>query len=517
VNEAGKRRFPALNGGLLESGHQFPDELVVGKPAALPERVLQFGEGNFLRAFVDWMLERMNARGLFTGRAVLVQPIQNGMAEAINAQNGLYTVLLRGIEGGKVRELRQIVSSVSRCIDPHTDFDAFLDCATNPELRFVVSNTTEAGIRTDPDDALDARPSRSFPGKLTQLLYARFRCFGADPARGLVMLPCELIEMNGAALERAVHETAARWQLPADFSSWLREACIFTNTLVDRIVTGYPKDEASALAEKLGYEDQLLVAGEIFHFWVIESPRALETELPLGQAGLNVVWTNDIRPYRERKVRILNGAHTLLAMAAFLAGKDTVRECMQDPLVRRFVEGAILEEILPTLKLPRPELVEFANAVLERFDNPFIFHYLSSIALNSASKYKARILGTVIDYARERGTLPPRLSFGLAALIAFYRGQSLEGSALIGERAGVSYRIQDEPFVLEFFQKLWAEAPARHSSESCVALAARVLAERKLWGEDLNLGLPGFAGRVGEQLFWIQSEGARAALERVSS
>jgi tagaturonate reductase len=505
---------PKLCARLLESGHRFPDDLTVGRSGALPERVIQFGEGNFLRAFVDWMIERMNAQGLFGGRVVLVQPIAAGMAKALNAQQGLYTVVLRGIEHGKVRETREIVSSVSRCVDPYTEYEAFLACAANPDLRFVVSNTTEAGIRTDPADRVESRPAPSFPGKLTQLLYARFRHFAGDPRRGLVMLPCELVENNGQNLKRAVLETTESWKLPGEFSRFLNEGCTFTNTLVDRIVTGYPKDEAGALAEKLGYEDPLLVAGEVFHAWVIESPPTLAEELPLWEAGLNVVFTHDITPYRERKVRILNGAHTMTALAAFLAGKETVRDVMQDPLFSSFVERGIHDEILPTLKLPRPELLGFAEAVVERFDNPFIRHNLISIALNSVSKYRARILGTVIDYTREKGTLPPRLTFALAALIVFYRGHEIQNGALIGERSGAPYRILDDAPVLEFFRDAWAGG-ATVDPTFCSELVRRVLGRTDFWGEDLSLALPGFGARVAEHVHAICNIGVRPALERL--
>lgn len=511
---AAKGARERLDARLLESEHRFPADLVVTRPEELPERVLQFGEGNFLRAFVDWMLEAMNRRGIFRGRAVVVQPIAQGMADTINAQQGLYTVLLRGIEHGQVRETREIVSSVSRCLNPYEDYDAFLDCAKNPDLRFVVSNTTEAGIRRDPDDRLDARPAASFPGKLTQLLYARFSRFEGDPARGLVMLPCELIEQNGRALEHAVLETAESWNLPPDFTRFLGESCTFTSTLVDRIVTGYPKDESDAISDALGYDDPLLVTGEIFHSWVIESQRPIEEELPLRKAGLNVVWTRDITPYRERKVRILNGAHTMTVLAAYLAGKNTVRECMDDPLFLTFVERGIEEEILPTLKLARSELVPFAEAVVERFHNPFIRHYLLSIALNSVSKYRTRILGTVVDYARDNGKLPPRLTFALAALIVFYRGSKIEDSALIGERNGAPYRIQDDAGVLEFFRDAWQGA-GTPDPEFCLGLVRRVLSRTDFWGEDLNLTLPGFTDRVAGHVHTICTAGARAALERL--
>jgi tagaturonate reductase len=506
---------PKLSRALLDPHYGFPDGRVVLPWAPMPERVLQFGEGNFLRAFVDWMLHRMNERGLFTGSAVLVQPIAKGMTEALNAQQGLYTVLLRGLEGGALHESHELVQSVSRSIDPYADYDAFLACAKNPDLRFVVSNTTEAGIRTDPSDRLDARPATSFPGKLTQLLYARFRHFDGDPERGLVMLPCELIEKNGVALERAVRATAEAFRLPRDFGRFLSDACVFTSTLVDRIVTGYPHAEAAELAERLGYEDSLLVVGETFHSWVIERHRPIEAELPLREAGLHVVFTDDVGPYRERKVRILNGAHTMTALAAHLAGKETVRDCMEDPLFAAFVERGIRDEIVPTLKLPREEVLAFAEAVMERFQNPFLKHAVLDIALNSVSKYKARILETVRDHFRQRGVLPPRLVFALAALIVFYRGREMKDGALVGDRDGAAYLIRDEPPVLEFFRDAWASEKADDSA-FYAELSRRVLARSDFWGEDLNGTLPGLAERVAAYVQAIRRDGVRRALEAVT-
>ena len=511
-------RLPKLGAALLASGHKFPRELAVPPQRAvpLPEKVLQFGEADFLRAFVDWMFARLNRRGAFGGRVVAVQPIAAGTARQINAQDGLYTLLLRGLQDGRIVEQREVISAVSRCIDPYQDFDAFIACAANPDLRYVVSNTTEAGIKTDPADAPDARPATSFPGKLTQLLHARFQHFGGAPERGLVMLPCELIERNGDALARAVAETARRWNLGDAFLRWLDEACLFTSTLVDRIVSGYPKDEAAELCAQLGYEDDLLVTGEVFHSWVIESRRPLDAELPFVAAGLDVTWTADMTPYRERKVRSLNGAHTMTVLAAYLAGKETVRECMGDPLIRSYMQHGLDEEILPTLTLPRADLESFARSVTERFSNPFIKHYLLSIALNSVSKYKARILGTVLDYKRIKGRLPARLTFALAALIAFYRGSEIRDGALIGRRDGAEYRIQDDAAVLEGFRDAWRAAGDQPSRDACLALVRRLLARADFWGQDLTAALPGFDAAVAQHLADICIDGVRAALERVA-
>lgn len=507
-----------LSARLLRSRPELAEAALPLLNASLPERVIQFGEGNFLRAFADWMLDRLNQRGAFLGRAVLVQPIATGMTDAINRQDGLYTVVLRGIEDGNVVEKRELVTAVSRAIDPYRDFDAFLECAKNPELRFVVSNTTEAGIRVDPSDHVDARPSASFPGKLTQFLYARFQHFSADPARGVVFLPCELIEQNGETLRRAVLETARSFGLPAEFERWLSESSVFTNTLVDRIVTGYPKDEATRFAEELGYEDALVVAGEVFHSWVIEGPESLEQELPLRSAGLNVTWTTDVKPYRERKVRILNGAHTMLALAAYLSGKETVLDCMEDPAFYGYVDAGLREEILPTLTLPREELTSFAESVLSRFKNPFIKHQLLSISLNSVSKYKARILGTVIDYHERFGEPPPRLSFALAALLAFYRGQELREGALWGERQGEPYRILDEANVLEFFHRVWSKAPRGPCTRQfCSDLVAETLSREDFWGQDIEKTLPQFSRSVAENLHRICETSVQSAIGTLGS
>jgi tagaturonate reductase len=499
--------LPRLNRS-LDLGHSAAARL-------LPERVLQFGEGNFLRAFVDWMLERMNRAGVFNGRAVLIQPIAQGLADAINEQDGLYTVVLRGRQDGQIVDTKELVSAVSRCVDPYRDFEGFLATAGQPDLRFVVSNTTEAGIRTDPGDTLAARPAPSFPGKLTQLLYARFRAFGGDPARGWVMLPCELIERNGDNLRRAVEQTARRWELPELFMQWLNDACVFTSTLVDRIVTGHPQDEVAALEATLGYQDRLLVAAEIFHAWIIESPRPLESELPLREVGLDVVFTSDVGPYRERKVRILNGAHTMTVLAAYLAGMDTVGDCMNDEQFRAFIERGIAEEILPTLKLPAGELESFARSVAERFANPFIKHQLLSIALNSVSKFQVRILGTMLDYHRLRGTLPARLVFALAALMAFYRGK-LRGGIWVGNRPAGEYPIKDDPDVLREFERAWAlhaEGPVSAALARPIALG--ILRQEALWGQDLDAALPGLTDTIAIHLEAITSQGIRPALNHL--
>ncbi len=504
--------LPKLNASLLTGGHTFPPDVVVHPRRRLPEKVVQFGEGNFLRAFVDWMISRMNARGLFNGSVVVIQPIPQGMVDTLNLQDGLFTVLLRGIQDGKPVEEKEIVTSVSRGLSPYADFAGFLRCAENPDLRFIVSNTTEAGITfNNQDRAMDAPPA-SFPGKLTVFLHHRFQHFGGAAGKGCIMLPCELIERNGDNMKKTVLQSARLWKLEAGFLDWLENHNEFTNTLVDRIVTGYPKDEFAVLTAQLGYHDDLLDAGEIFHSWVIESRWNLAGEFPLTEAGLDAVWTTNMTPYRDRKVRILNGAHTMLALAAYLAGKSTVGECMTDALLRGYVEEAIAEEIIPTLDLPKDELQRFAAAVMERFANPHINHYLLSIALNSTSKYRARVLPSVLEFLKRTGTLPPRLCFALAALITFYRGRTFRDGALIGERNGEEYRIADDRPVLDFFFDLWRD---KTSPADARTLVGRVLANTSMWGQDLN-ALPGLPDTIATYLTAILTKGVAVALRTLA-
>jgi tagaturonate reductase len=478
------------------------------KRAVLPERVLQFGEGGFLRGFVDWMIHGMNRRGEFNGRVVVVQPIERGMIKELNQQNGVYTLLMRGIEYGKVVEKTELVRSISRGIDPYTQFDEYLKCAHNPDLRFVVSNTTEAGIVYRGEDQLTDEPPVSFPGKLTRFLLERYKAFNGDEEKGVVMLPCELINRNGDKLRKAVLMMASNWKLEPEFTAWVMSACVFANTLVDRIVTGFPRGEINRLTAKAGYEDVLYDSCEQFHFWVIEGPESLRAELPLEKCGFNVVFTKDMTPYRERKVRILNGSHTAIALGAYLAGKNLVGDCMKDEIVSGHMKKMIDQEILPMLTLPESELKAFAAAVLERFANPFIQHELLSISLNSVSKYATRNLPTLEKFVATKGAAPKRLAFGLASLIAFYRGTEIRNGALIGHRDGAEYPIKDNHDILEAFVEFWKKYDGTEAGAAAVVDA--VLSQEKWWGKDLRT-LDKLPAVVSAQLFTILTKGAAEA------
>ena len=470
-----------------------------------PVGILQIGDGNFLRAFVDWMVDVANGAGLFNGEVTIVQPLPRGIAERLNAQDGLFTVLLRGVQDGKSVSSARVVSCVKRALDPYAQWNEMLAAASEPSLRFVVSNTTEAGIAYVEEGFEAGCCPANFPAKLTALLLARFTALGGTRESGLVFLPCELIEANGTKLREHILHFADAWQLPPTFVAWVKDCNVFCNTLVDRIVPGFPADEAEALYAQLGYRDPLLVAAEPFLLWVIEGPQALADALPLHKAGLDVVWTQDLQPYRTRKVRILNGAHTASSLAAFCAGLDTVKSMTDDPVVAKYLNRVMFDEIVPFVPLPEAERRAYAETIMERFANPSIRHELISIALNSVSKWQVRVLPTVKDYAAKHGRAPVGLSFSLAALLYFYRGRFSDSGEYLGERQGERYPIRDNADVLTILAALWRE----HADGG--QLVSAVLADTRLWGEDLTL-IPGLAAQAAHALERILAVGVKAAM-----
>lgn len=385
----------------------------------LKETVIQFGEGNFLRGFADYFLHILNETGTYDGKAVVIQPRVGGKVAGLNAQDCRYNLYLRGITDSQVISKHYLIESISRCIDPYKDFDDYISLALNPDFRFIISNTTEAGIEFDPACKFTDTPSVSFPGKLTQLLYKRFEA----GLKGFILLPCELIDNNGDALKECVIKYANHWMLGGGFKQWIENENIFANTLVDRIVTGYPKDETASLHP----EDEYLDTAELFHLWVIEGN--FEDELPLKKAGFNVIWTDDVKPYKKTKVRILNGAHTSMVLGAILGGLETVGECMEDETVNAFLNKCMTEEILPTIGESESN-VKFASDVFDRFRNPFIKHHLRAIALNSISKFTVRVLPTLLEYKEKFNTYPKGLTMSLAFLIYFYKNDIADDSDL---------------------------------------------------------------------------------------
>lgn len=463
-----------------------------------PERILQFGEGNFLRAFVDYFIDMMNEKAGFNSKVVLCQPIAPGLADMINEQEGLYTLFLRGFENGQKVNQKRVISCVSRCLNPYKEYDEVLACADNPDLRYIACNTTEAGIVYDPSCKFEDVPANSYPGKLTQFLYRRFQKFGKEAQKGFVVLSCELIDDNGKELEKCVLQYAKQWELGDEFISWIKEENIFCSTLVDRIVTGYPRAEAKQICEELGYQDNIIDTGEIFGFWVIEGPESLKAELPFDKAGLPVLITDNHKPYKQRKVRILNGAHTSMVLGAYLAGQDIVRDCMEDDVICKFMNKTIYDEIIPTLTLPKEELEDFAHSVTERFKNPFIDHALLAISLNSTSKWKARVMPSLKGYVEKTGTLPQCITASFAFYLAFYRGVRMEENAMIGVRNGQEYEIKDDAAVLDFF--------FAHKDDDAASYVKAISSNVDFWGEDLT-EIDGFLDAVTEYVKTIEEKG----------
>ncbi|MCF0104361.1 MAG: tagaturonate reductase [Eggerthellaceae bacterium] len=483
-----------------------------------PEKVMQFGEGNFLRAFANYWFDVSNEKADWNGKCVLVQPIANGLTDYINEQEGLYTLYLRGRQNGKKVDEKRVISSVSRCLNPYDPqgYKDMMDIAVSDELEYVVSNTTEAGIVFDDSCKLENEPPSSFPGKLTQVLFARFKA----NKKGLVVLPCELIDNNGRELLKCVKKYARLWNLKNEFVKWLDCECIFCSTLVDRIVPGRIRDEKEIkkLNAENGYIDALIDVGEIFGVWNIEGPEWLEEKLPFKKADLNCHVVPDVAPYKKRKVRILNGAHTGFVPGAYLAGFDIVRDAVQNKVVHDFMNKLLYDEIIPTLPLDKQDLEDFAGAVADRFNNPFVDHQLISITLNSTSKWRARNMPSFLDYVEKKGELPNCLTMSFAAYVAFFSSniQELNDEKLVCQRIipGSSkdyacnsgkvenYTVSDIRWVLEFYNE--------HKGDSIENLVHAVMSNEKMWGQNLTQ-IDGFEAAVVTDLKKIRDNGILSA------
>ena len=474
-------------------------------PAAQhPVKVLQFGEGNFLRAFVDYFIDIANEKADFNGSVVLVKPISIGsLFPAFKEQDYRYTVLLRGLVDGEAVEQSRVITSVAGAVDAYADYDAYAAYAKCDTLRFIVSNTTEAGIVLDESDKLELCPPASYPGKLTKFLYERAEHFNYAEDKGLVILPVELIDDNGIMLKKCVKALTKLWNLGEKFEAWLDNACVFTSTLVDRIVTGYPRGEDQAIWEKLGYEDRILVTAEPFGLWVIESEKDISKELPLPECGLPVIYTDNQKPYKQRKVRILNGAHTSFVPMAFQCGYDYVLDAMNDPMIKTFMQKTLYDEVIPTLTLPKDDLMAFAEAVTGRFMNPYIKHALLSICLNSVSKWRARCMPSLLVYAEKEGKLPEHLTFSLAALMGLYHGGKIVDGKLECIRDGQPYTLQDDAAVLAFF--------AEKSTLPAEDMVKAFLGNEAFFGPDL-IGVPGIVESVTESLKDILARGMKTVM-----
>ena len=477
-----------------------------------PVKVMQFGEGNFLRAFVDYFFDIANEKAGYNGKVKLVQPIANfpQMADWINEQEGLYTLYLRGSEKGQKVDAKRVISCVHDCVCPYSEgkWDEVLALARSEDLEIVVSNTTEAGIAyTQGDSQFDQVPPNSFPAKLTRVLYERYTAFKGAADKGLIILSCELIDNNGKELQKCCNNYAKDWNLDAAFIDWMNSANTFCSTLVDRIVPGRIRDpkELAALEEANGYHDQALDVGEVLGVWVIEGPAGLEDKLPFKKAGVNVMVVPDVTPYKKRKVRILNGAHTGFVLGAYLAGFDIVRDCMHDETFLGYMNKMLLQEVVPILPLDQDDCKKFAAAVEDRFNNPFVNHELMSISLNSTSKWRARNMPSFLEYIEKNGKLPTCLTMSFAAYIAFYSNniQELNDKGLVCKRAkGNEYTISDDRYVLEFYNA--------HKDDDIPTLVHAVMTNEQMWGQDLTK-VAGFEEATVKNLTLIREQGAMAA------
>ncbi|MDF2668243.1 MAG: altronate oxidoreductase [Paenibacillus sp.] len=477
--------------------------------AASPVKILQIGEGNFLRGFVDWMVQVCRDQGLYEGSIAVTQPRPTGKPkiEALARQDGLYTLVTRGIAAGEQVEKQEIITVFSQVFDPYSDWAAFLALAASPDLQVVVSNTTEAGLVYRPESFIEGMPVESFPGKLTVFLYKRFEAFHGSAEHGLIMLPCELLERNGDELKACVLRYIADWSLPEAFRQWVLNDNRFLNSLVDRIVTGFPSEQAEQWFSEWGYKDELLNTAEPYHFWAIEGEAELGTILPFEQAGLNVVWTDDLKPYQLRKVRILNGAHTLMTPLGLLNGFEQVREVMEHPDFGAFVRAAVQEEMIPTLPFPEEDMLAFAAAVFERFHNPHIRHRLADIAMNSISKFKVRLLPALLYAVEEQGhPVPTKLTRSFAALLRYYKVERGENGTFVGRTlAGTEYTVRDDVLLLTKLADVWA---ASGNASSVTDRQIRTIVERLLgltdvWGRDLT-AVEGLVEAVSEQWTRLQ-------------
>ena len=479
--------------------------------SVMPEKIIQFGEGNFLRAFVDWIVWNMDQKTDFNGSVVVVQPIERGMVDWLNGQDCLYHVNLQGRQNGEAVNSLTRIDVISRALNPYSQNAAFMALADQPEIRFVISNTTEAGIAFDPACKLSDAPASSYPGKLVQLLYRRYQTFNGCPSKGLIIMPCELIFLNGHHLKECIEKYIELWKDDfgadyAGFKEWFEKYNYVCATLVDRIVPGFPRKEIADIQQKISYADNLVVQAEIFHLWVIEKPtnmsiEELRAEFPAEKAGLHVLIAESEKPYHERKVTLLNGPHTVLSPVAYLSGVDIVRDACNHEVIGKYIHKVQFEELMQTLNLPMDELQQFASDVLERFNNPYVDHQVTSIMLNSFPKYQTRDLPGLKTYLERKGELPKGLVLGLAAIITYYKG---------GTRAdGAPIQPNDDQKIMDLLAELWATGDTRKVAEGVLA------AKDPIWGEhgDLNQ-IPGLTDMVVEFLDSIQKNGM---LETVKS
>lgn len=464
-----------------------------------PIKIMQFGEGNFLRAFIDWIIQCLNDDGAINANVAVVQPMPFGRVKELKEQDGLYTLRLEGIDNGEKVKKSRVIDVIGDLMNPFEEYEHYLSYGESEDLQIIISNTTEAGIAVDPSDTDFTVCPKSFPGKLLALLKRRYDHFKGDMSKGLAIIPCELIDNNGDELYRCLTELAEINKMDKKFIEWMQKANHFTSTLVDRIVPGYPAKEIEDIKKETGYIDNNVVKGEIFHLWVLKKEAYIQKVLPADKTGLNVIFADSIKPYKQRKVKILNGSHTAMVPVAYLCGIDTVGEAVNDPVIGKYVHDFVFDEVNPTIDLPQDQMVAFANSVIERYKNPFIRHELMSIALNSTTKFRTRLLPTLEDYIRIKGALPQHLLFSFAAIVEFHKGK----------RGSEDIALKDDPAYLEHWAKLWAEFKGDYTD-----LAKKALGWKEAWEVDMNTLHPEITATVAKYLEDMDKNGMKAAVDK---
>lgn len=460
--------------------------------STLPIKVVQFGEGNFLRAFVEYAFQTLNKKVGFNAGIAIVQPIEKGMISMLNDQDGLYTLFTKGIKNGKAVEEKELITNIVKGVNPYSNFQDYLSLAKEVELQFVISNTTEAGIAYVESDTFVKKPPSSFPAKLTRFLHERFSFFNGASDKGLTIIPCELINHNSDTLKQIILDYITLWKLSQDFKNWLLNSCSFHNTLVDRIVPGYPRDQIEAYNQQLDYKDNLIVSAETFFLWVIEGDADLKEKLPFHKTDLDVKIVANMQPFRTRKVRILNGAHTAMVPFSILYGNETVKETVDEVFTGPFIKSMVFDEIIPTMDMEKAELEKFADDVFDRFRNPYVKHQLSSIALNSISKFKVRVLPSLLEYCHRENKLPLKLVYAFACLIRFYEG-SWNGNDL---------PLKDNADIIDEFAALW-------KTNSLDEITQKVLSRTDYWGENLTQ-IKELSNAISTALKFMEEEGIQA-------
>ncbi|WP_339659130.1 tagaturonate reductase [uncultured Polaribacter sp.] len=470
----------------------------VGLESKLPIKIIQFGEGNFLRAFIGYAFQELNKVTDFNAGIAVVQPIDKGLVQMLNEQDGLYTLFMKGVKKGKEIQEIELINNIVKAVDPYANFKEYLSLAKEESLEFIISNTTEAGIAYIDSDTPLMQPPNSFPAKLTLLLLERFQHFKGDKTKGVTIIPCELINHNSETLKAIILQYISLWNLSNDFKTWILESNSFHSTLVDRIVPGYPRAEIEAYNAQLDYKDNLIVSAEAFLLWVIEGGEDLKAKLPFDKTTLDVKIVSDMQPFRTRKVRILNGAHTAMVPFSILYGNTTVKESVDDEFTGAFIKKVVFEEIAPTLHMDKNELISFSDEIFDRFRNPFIIHNLSSIALNTVSKFKVRVLPSLLEYVEIHKKLPTNLTFAFASLIRFYKGTF----------NNANLPLNDSEEIVANFAKVWCATDYNE-------IANRILSNVEYWGEDLTK-IKNLSNAITFALAEIDSNGIKKGFENFS-